>query len=216
MSDTEALAKLRAPFPPEQIGKLPKGGQMLDFVGHADVTDRLLSVDPGWTWEPLGVTPEGLPALDRFGNLWIRLTVCGVTRIGVGDGKSAKELISDAIRNAAMRFGVALDLWAKGDRHFGIEGHDAPSRQQIVGGDTDALTKPVTRSTRADAGEWQTPTPPQALVEQVIAAAGRHGIHGKDAIAADYQKAMDGRTLNVAGEPELTAYLSLLEARAAA
>ena len=40
-------------------------------------------------------------------------TVCGVTRIGVGDGKSMKELIGDAIRNAAMRFGVALDLWSK-------------------------------------------------------------------------------------------------------
>ena len=36
-------------------------------------------------------------------------------RIGVGDGKSAKECIGDAIRNAAMRFGVALDLWAKDD-----------------------------------------------------------------------------------------------------
>jgi hypothetical protein len=47
------------------------------------------------------------------GNLWIRLTICGVTRIGVGDGKSLKECIGDAIRNAAMRFGMALDLWAK-------------------------------------------------------------------------------------------------------
>ena len=27
-----------------------------------------------------------------------------------------KVLIGDALRNAAMRFGVALDLWAKGDR----------------------------------------------------------------------------------------------------
>jgi hypothetical protein len=88
---------------------------MLDYVGHAAVTSRLLEVDPAWSWEPLALTPEGLPALDRAGNLWIRLTVCGVTRPGVGDGKNAKECISDAIRNAAMRFGVALDLWAKED-----------------------------------------------------------------------------------------------------
>ncbi len=53
--------------------------------------------------------------MDKAGNLWIKLTVCGVTRPGVGDGKTAKELIGDAIRNAAMRFGVALDLWAKED-----------------------------------------------------------------------------------------------------
>jgi hypothetical protein len=116
MSDDMSPAKataLRKPFPPESVGKLPKGGVMLDYVGHAAVTDRLLAVDPHWSWEPFAVTPEGLPALDRSGNLWIRLTICGVTRIGVGDGKNAKEVVGDAIRNAAMRFGVALDLWAK-------------------------------------------------------------------------------------------------------
>lgn len=112
MSPAKATA-LRKPFPAESIGKLPKGGAMLDYVGHAAVTDRLLTVDPNWSWEPLALGPDGLPALDRSGNLWIKLTVCGVTRIGVGDGKNAKECIGDAVRNAAMRFGVALDLWAK-------------------------------------------------------------------------------------------------------
>jgi hypothetical protein len=112
MTDVQAR-KLREPFEAHLIHQLPKGGVMLDYVGHAAVTDRLLEVDPGWVWEPLALTPDGLPALDRAGNLWIRLTVCGVTRLGVGDGKNAKECISDAIRNAAMRFGVALDLWAK-------------------------------------------------------------------------------------------------------
>jgi len=112
MTADKAVA-LRQPFPPESVGKLPKGGVMLDYVGHAAVTDRLLTVDPNWSWEPFALGPDGLPAPDREGNLWIRLTICGVTRIGVGDGKSAKERIGDALRNAAMRFGVALDLWAK-------------------------------------------------------------------------------------------------------
>jgi hypothetical protein len=107
-------AKLREPFPKSAIGRLPKGGVMLDYVGHAATTDRLLAVDPDWTWEPFAVDASGLPATAN-GNLWIKLTVCGVTRIGVGDGKSLKEAIGDAIRNAAMRFGVALDLWAKED-----------------------------------------------------------------------------------------------------
>lgn len=115
MSDMtpENATALRKPFPAESVGKLPKGGAMLDYVGHAAVTDRLLTVDPHWSWEPFALTTEGLPAVDKAGNLWIRLTVCGVTRIGVGDGKNAKEVVGDAIRNAAMRFGVALDLWAK-------------------------------------------------------------------------------------------------------
>lgn len=154
------LALLRAPFPPNQISKLPKetraqidarkadknlmvwkcpecGGPHhknavhLDYVGHAALTDRLLDADPTWSWEPLA-TVDGLPALDRNGGLWIKLTVCGVTRLGYGsaDGKSGgdaiKEIIGDALRNAAMRFGAALDLWHKGDLH----GDDEPAAEQ--------------------------------------------------------------------------------------
>lgn len=119
--DIKALAKLREPFPASQIGKLPKGGITLDFVGHGYITQRLLDVDPLWSWEPVALDERGLPLLDEFGGLWIRLTVCGVTRLGYGDagGKkgpnAVKEAVGDALRNAAMRFGVALELWCKGD-----------------------------------------------------------------------------------------------------
>jgi hypothetical protein len=108
----EQAAELRKPFPASAIGKLPKGGTQLDYVGHAATTDRLLSVDPEWSWEPVAFDEHGLPAFQGK-NLWIKLTVCGVTRYGIGDGNSVKECIGDAIRNAAMRFGVALDLWSK-------------------------------------------------------------------------------------------------------
>lgn len=109
----ENAAALRRPFDKKQIGKLPKGGTQLDYVGHAATTDRLLAVDPEWTWEPVAFDEHGLPAFTTGKILWIRLTVCGVTRYGVGDGATVKECIGDAIRNAAMRFGVALDLWGK-------------------------------------------------------------------------------------------------------
>lgn len=148
-----ALAKMREPFPPNQISKLPKplkrdapkgkcsecGGYHglpavhLDYVGHAALTDRLLDADPMWTWEP--ATPDGLPALDRNGGMWIKLTVAGVTRLGYGaaDGKqggdAVKEVIGDALRNAAMRFGAALDLWHKGDLHAVMD-HAADEEQQ--------------------------------------------------------------------------------------
>jgi hypothetical protein len=123
----EQAAELRKAFPAGTVGKLPKGGVMLDYVGHAAVTDRLLKVDPDWTWEPFSLDEHGLPAVDRAGNLWIKLTICGVTRIGVGDGKSAKEAIGDAIRNAAMRFGVALDLWSKEE----LESSHVPTVQEL-------------------------------------------------------------------------------------
>ena len=97
----------------------------LDYVGHADVTNRLLAVDPQWSWEPAALDAEGLPKIAKSPDgqyvMWIRLTVGGVTRWGVGSVAADavdlhKQLISDALRNAAMRFGVALDLWSKAER----------------------------------------------------------------------------------------------------
>lgn len=106
-------AELRKPFPKETVGKIKMTYGEVDYVGHAAVTDRLLEFDPEWSWEPLALDELGLPALDSQSNLWIKLTIAGVTRLGVGDGKNMKERIGDALRNAAMRFGVALDLWSK-------------------------------------------------------------------------------------------------------
>ena len=117
----EQAAALRAPFPKSAISKLPKGGTQLDFVGHAAVTQRLLEVDPGWNWEPVAFDETGLPLTDERGGLWIRLTIAGVTRLGYGEPQGGdpfdkvKGAIGNAIRNAAMRFGVALDLWSKDD-----------------------------------------------------------------------------------------------------
>lgn len=120
----DKLQELRKPFPDHQISYLSKGGTKLAYVGHAALTDRLLDVDPGWTWEPLAMSPHGLPVMDDLGGMWIRLTVCGVTRLGYGHagnkqgGDAIKEIIGDALRNAAMRFGAALELWHKGDLHL--------------------------------------------------------------------------------------------------
>lgn len=163
------LDLLREPFPPHQISKLPKPTKAqteevkanfragircqlcgawhhpdvvhLDYVGHAALTSRLLDADPNWVWEPVAFR-DGLPAFDHTGGLWIKLTVCGVTRLGYGHaaGKSnqdpgarEKEVIGDALRNAAMRFGAALDLWHKGDLHgTGAEddaGESTPAQQ---------------------------------------------------------------------------------------
>lgn len=108
----------------------------LDYVGHAALTDRLLDVDPEWNWEPVSFGTDGLPCFDKIGGLWVRLTVLGVTRLGYGnpDGKTGgnaiKEAIGDALRNAAMRFGAALDLWHKGDLHAHLEDETANDNQE--------------------------------------------------------------------------------------
>ena len=50
---------------PECHGGHTSAAIHLDYVGHAAVTERLLTVDPLWSWEPLALDPTGLPALDR-------------------------------------------------------------------------------------------------------------------------------------------------------
>ena len=135
LAKPEGLALLREPFPAHQISHLPKGNVMLAYVGHAALTDRLLDADPKWNWEFAAVNPDGTPIVDEAGGIWIRLTVCGVTRLGYGDasmkagGNAMKERIGDALRNAAMRFGAALDLWHKGDLH--IEEPVVPTQAEI-------------------------------------------------------------------------------------
>jgi len=110
----------------------------LDYVGHAALTKRLLEVDPLWNWEPFAVNDIGEPRLDDYGGMWGWLTVCGVTRRGYGDaeGKTGananKERIGDFLRNAAMRFGAALDLWSKADltKHDIADDSDPQDKQK--------------------------------------------------------------------------------------
>lgn len=111
--------------------RMPDGGHIdLRYVGHAEATNRLLNVDPFWDWEPLTVDERGLPRVDGYDGLWIRLTVCGMSRLGYGhaDGKkggnAVKEVIGDAIRNAGIRFGMALDLWTSTDLEIIESGAD--------------------------------------------------------------------------------------------
>lgn len=116
----EIIGKYGVPDP-KIVGKLPKGGMQLDFVGHADVTKMLIEIDPEWTWEPTAFDANGLPAYrveNGMAHMAGWLTICGVRRLGVGSVMHnkpdlLKELISDFIRNAAMRFGVCLALWTK-------------------------------------------------------------------------------------------------------
>lgn len=160
------LDLLRLPFPATQISQLPRvtcqdctrrnctkhekkrcskcqsyittAHVDLDFVGHAALTDRLLDADPNWTWEPVAWDERGLPAYDTIGGLWIRLTICGVTRLGYGDAQgkvgnnAVKEIIGDALRNAAMRFGAALDLWHKGELHADEQTESVAEHKRLV------------------------------------------------------------------------------------
>jgi len=121
--DKQALFKVLHDYAvpdPKIVGKLPKGGAQLDFVGHADITRILIEVDPCWRWLPIG-WEDGRPKIhveNGIATMWGELTLLGQARLGVGSCRADKqdldkELVSDFLRNAAMRFGIALSLWTK-------------------------------------------------------------------------------------------------------
>jgi hypothetical protein len=99
---------MRAPFTPGairwKVQQTWRGGALI--VGYIDarlVIERLnLLVGPNWSdqYEPT-----------TGGNMWCHLTVCGVTRSDVGEGKG-KALVSDALKRAAVHFGVGVSLYA--------------------------------------------------------------------------------------------------------
>lgn len=118
---------------PAIVGTLSKGGQQLSFVGHAEITRILIEVDPMWWWEPAAFI-DGVPAIHvhngliprkgqdplavQMASMWGTLYIHGASRVAVGSCEYHKpdlhkELVSDFLRNAAMRFGIALNLWSK-------------------------------------------------------------------------------------------------------
>lgn len=129
-----------------------EAGVNLSYLGHADLTMILLTEDPLWNWEPCGADPTtGVPAVERdpkgyARGLWIRLTVHGHSRIGFGNcppGKSdaQKILIGNALRNAAMRFGIGLSLW-KANTDVLLDAGLNPDDQGVVEGDDEDAGDP--------------------------------------------------------------------------
>ena len=137
--NTAALMKVLRDYAipdPKIVGKLPKGGIQLDFVGHADITKILLEIDPHWRWVPIA-WDNGRPAIhveNGMATMWGELTLLGQSRLGVGSVRADKpeldkELVGDFLRNAAMRFGICLSLWTK-QEWDDLGEHPAPAPQK--------------------------------------------------------------------------------------
>jgi hypothetical protein len=116
----EFIKKLSEPFPKDKIKqKRSQGGRVMSYISHGLVTERLNEVDPNWSSH---VLTEHIYT-DQHGRLHcegvtIALTVNHITRVEAGgpqrqDGfaNEIKNAYSDALKRAAMRFGVALGMW---------------------------------------------------------------------------------------------------------
>jgi len=107
---------------PKIVGTIPRNGINLAYVSHADITKILIEIDPSWNWQPIA-WDNGRPAIhveNGTATMWATLTLLGKSLLGVGSVRADKqdldkELIGDFLRNASMRFGIALSLWSKQD-----------------------------------------------------------------------------------------------------
>jgi len=126
----EQVRELRRPYHVNAvkwlpIGKITSGVNMMPHIDASLVIERLSDVDPGWSEDTRPVL-LGADVADPMGlkhqSPWrCELTVGGVTRVGYGqldamsaqvDGKHIKAGESDALKRAALKFGVGAYLRA--------------------------------------------------------------------------------------------------------
>ena len=137
----EVLNKYAVPDP-KIVGKLPKGGTQLDFVGHADITRILIEIDPHWRLVPIA-WDNGRPAMNivnDMATMWFELTLLGTSRLAIGSAKSNspdldKILYGDALRNGSMRFGISLNLWTKNEWED-LDHNPAPTKPGVINSKT--------------------------------------------------------------------------------
>jgi len=116
----EIAQALQAPFPPSEVqwkvqtrSKDRKRGLAVAYVDARAVLNRLdEAVGPeGWydTYEVLADrdTEDG-----RHVEVRCRLTILGITKEDVGEGDSLKAAFSDALKRAAVKFGVGRYLYS--------------------------------------------------------------------------------------------------------
>ncbi len=147
----EMLEALSKPFDPREVevkiqavSRDRTRAQVVAYVDARTVLDRLDEVvgPTGWSdsYEVLtnGTDGEGR----RLVEVKCTLTVLGVSKEDVGEGDSLKAAFSDALKRAAVKFGVGRYLyrlpkvWADLDERGNIKDPEAVKRA-LLGGETD-------------------------------------------------------------------------------
>ena len=109
----EAAVQLRRPFTPQAVKfkvqatwpkKEPTGGLIVSYIDARLVAERLNLVVPHLWF-------DSYESVDKPNFLRCALTIDGITRTDVGQG-DGKGLYSDALKRAAVKFGVGVSLYA--------------------------------------------------------------------------------------------------------
>ena len=131
---TDVWARLAAPLPPGVIAWRQDGraiqrdgryyARFVAYIEANTVRERLDGVVPG-EWD---LTLELLPALDAPGSeetactFKARLQILGVIREDVGTGRDYKQAATDAFKRAAVRFGIAHELYSYDQNWVQVDG----------------------------------------------------------------------------------------------
>src|SRR5213595_965571 len=134
MDKMDIWSKLSAPLPPGVISWRQDGkpvqrdnkyvARFVAYIEANTVRDRLDTVVPG-EWD---LTLELLPTLmtddsdEPTCSFKARLQVLGVIREDVGTGRDYKQAATDAFKRAAVRFGVAHELYSYEQNWVQVDG----------------------------------------------------------------------------------------------
>jgi hypothetical protein len=127
---TSTLAELRKNVDPhlvrQRAGRRDRNGNvhMVEYVEWHTVADILDENAPNW-----GHTVKDIRAIGDIITVTVAITIDGVTREGIGTGKTAsetgiKKAEHDALKRAAVKFGIARELYKK---EFDSIDHDEAS-----------------------------------------------------------------------------------------
>ena len=105
--------------------------RFVPYIDQQTVIERLDASAPGWTFSVDTVPEDMLPAVTRGGETLIfvkgRLTITlpdarVVWRDGVGSGKDAKAAATDALKRAAVLYGIGRELYSMGQLWVPMDG----------------------------------------------------------------------------------------------
>jgi hypothetical protein len=181
---TDIWAQLSAPLPAgviswRQDGRpiARDGKYVARFVAYVDantVRERLDGVVPG-EWD---LTLELLPALPTDDNnddarcsFKARLQILGVIREDVGTGRDYKQASTDAFKRAAVRFGIAHELYSYEQNWVQVDGDGKFAKPLEDPADAYArrLARSTARSERAESAALQVDSPSDAVLADVSA-----------------------------------------------
>ena len=130
----DVWARIAAPLPAEAISWRQDGkpinrdgrtlARFVAFIEANTVRERLDAIVPG-EWDLTLTALPNMPTSEASGPEFAfkaRLQVLGVVREDVGQGRDYKQAATDAFKRAAVRFGIAHELYSYGQNWVELDG----------------------------------------------------------------------------------------------